>query len=335
MKKLLLCLLVVLCLCGLVGCAEKERPYDILENGGQVTIGIIKYVTAPALDSAQEGIIEALANAGYKDGEKINIIKYAPEGDSTSLTQSCENAVKECDLIFAIATPAAAEVKAKVNKTGLDVPVLFTAVTDPVSTGIVDSLEKVGCNISGTSDLNPVGEQLALISYLSEDAKKVGFLYTASEDNSIVQLNLLKEKAKELNLEVVTKAITNLNELKSATEALVAEDVDVIYLPTDNLVNSAAKTVFDITNKHAIPTICAEDGYVSNGGTVTLSINYKNLGILTGEMAVKILKGEVNDASELPVGKLEEFELKINEEVASKYGIYISDELKDKLNKEN
>ena len=91
-----------------------------------------------------------------------------------------------------------------------------------------------------------------------------------------------------------TRAITNLSELKMATEALVSEGIDVIYLPTDNLVNSASKTVLDITNKNKIPSICAEEGYLSNGGTITLSINYKDLGILTGEMAVKIINGEVN-----------------------------------------
>lgn len=333
MKKIILCLLCVLCLCGLVGCAQKQKPADIIASGGQVKIGIIKYVTAPALDSAQEGIIEALEKAGYKDGEKIKIVKYSPEGDPSTLSQVSEIAVKECDLVFAIATPTVSEVKAKIKKTGLDVPVLFTAVTDPVAKGIVDSLEKTGCNISGTSDLNPVADQLALITDLAPEAKKVGFLYTSSEDNSVVQLNLLKAKAAELNLEVVTRAITNLSELKMATEALVGEGIDVIYLPTDNLVNSAAKTVLDITNKNKIPSICAEEGYLSNGGTITLSINYKDLGKLTGEMAVKILNGEVEDASSLPVGNLTKFELKVNEEEANKYGIIISDAIKEKLNK--
>ena len=181
--------------------------------------------------------------------------------------------------------------------------------------------------------MNPVGDQLALITDLAPEAKKVGYLYTSSEDNSVVQLNLLKAKAKELNLEVVTRAITNLSELKMATEALVSEGIDVIYLPTDNLVNSASKTVLDITNKNKIPSICAEEGYLSNGGTITLSINYKDLGILTGEMAVKIINGEVEDASSLPVGSLTKFELKINEEEANKYGIVISDAIKEKLNK--
>lgn len=333
MKKIMLCLLFLLCLCGLVGCGEKQKPADILASGGQVKIGIIKYVTAPALDSAQEGIIKALEDAGFKDGENIKIVKYAPEADPSTLTQVAELAVKDCDLVFAIATPTVSEVKAKVIKTGLDVPVLFTAVTDPVAKGIVESLEKTGCNISGTSDLNPVADQLALITDLAPEAKKVGFLYTASEDNSIVQLNLLKEKAKELKLEVISKAITNLSELKSATESLVSDGIDVIYLPTDNLVNSAAKTVLDITNKNKIPSICAEEGYLSNGGTITLSINYKDLGYLTGEMAVKILKGEVEDASKLPVGNLTKFELKVNEEEANKYGIKISDAIKEKLNK--
>lgn len=332
MKKIILCLLVMLCLLGLVGCGQKEKPADILKNGGQVTVGIIKYITTPALDNAQNGIIKGLEEAGYKDGEKIIIKTYNPEGDASKLAQICESAVHDCDLIFAIATPVASQVKAEVESTGLDVPVFFTAVTDPVTDSIVASNENPGANISGTSDMNPVADQLDLIKDLAPEAKKVGYLYTSSESNSIIQLNLLKARAEELGLEVVAQSISKITDLQTATEALVSKNIDVIYLPTDNLVNTGAKTVLDITNNKKIPSICAEEGYLSNGGTITLSIDYTELGKVTALMAAKVLNGEVEDASKLAVQKLEEFTLKINLETAEEYGITISDALKAKLN---
>lgn len=332
MKKIILCLLVMVCLLGLVGCGQKEKPADIIKDGRQATVGIIKYITTPALDNAQNGIIQGLEEAGYKDGEKIVIKTYNPEGDASKLSQIVETAVHDCDLIFAIATPVAAAVKAEVESTGLDVPVFFTAVTDPVTDGIVASNENTGANISGTSDMNPVADQLDLISDIAPNAKKVGYLYTSSESNSIIQLNLLKAHADELGLEVVAKSISKITDLKTATEALVAENIDVVYLPTDNLVNTGAKTVLDITNNKKIPSICAEEGYLSNGGTITLSIDYTKLGNVTAKMAAKVLSGEVEDASKLAVQRLEEFNLRVNIETAEEYGIVISDELKAKLN---
>lgn len=326
MKKLLVCLLVLFSMFMLVGCNEKETPFEILQKGEVVNVGIIKYVTTPALDNAETGIIKTLEAGGFKDGENIKIIKYNPEAKASTLSQIVETAIKDCDVIFAIATPVVTQLKEEMEKSGINVPVFFTAVTAPVEDKLVNSKENPGEFITGTSDMNPVADQLALIENFNKDgqkyeAKKIGFLYTATESNSIIQLNLLKEKASQMGFEVVAKSITNANDLKDATEALVAEKVDAIYLPTDNVVNPAAKTVTTITNEAKIPTICAEEGYLSNGGLITLSINYEDLGVLTGEMAVKYFKGEVSTLNELPVGQITEFELHINEAVAAELGI--------------
>ena len=234
-----------------------------------------------------------------------------------------ESAVKDCDIIFAIATPVAAALKAEVEKTGINVPILFTAVTDPVYEKLVDTMTNPGRNISGTTDLNPVADQLALINKMDREIKKIGVIYTSTENNSIVQINLLKAKAQEMGLEVVTKAISNSNDLKDATEALVGQGIDAIYLPTDNIVSEGAKTVLDITNEAKLPSICGEEGFLENGGTITLSINYEKLGKMTGLMAAKLFNNTVKDASSLPVEAITTFELKVNEEKANEIGVKI------------
>lgn len=314
LKKLFVLCLVIVSLCSLVSCKDKKK---------QITI--IQFASATALEEAKDGVIEALAKAGFVDGENVEIVVQNPQGDSSTLALMAQNAVRKSDLIVAIATPAAIAVKNECEKQGSNVPVLFTAVTDPVDSGLVKSNEKPGANITGTNDMNPVAAQVALIKELNPEAKKIGLIYTASEPNSVVQINLAKEEAQKLGIETVVQTVTSLNDIKIMMEALVNSGVDAIYLPTDNNIASAIGTATNVANEKGIPTICGEEGMVSGGGTITLGINYKNLGILTGEMAVEILNGK--NPSEMPVKGLTEFTLVINKKLANQSGIEIPETL--------
>lgn len=314
-KKVISLCLVMLGLFMMVSCDKDEKK----------TITIIQYVSASALDDARAGVIEALTEAGFVDGENVEIVVQNPQADSATLTMMAESAVRKSDLIVCIATPVAIAVKAECELQGSNVPVLFTAVTDPVASGLVASNEAPGANITGTNDMNPVKEQIELLKELNPDAKKIGVIYTSSEPNSVIQVNIAKEVAKTLNIEVVEQTITTINDIQTMVSSLTRSGVDAIYLPTDNNVASAIATVTDITNEAGIPTICGEEGMITGGGTITLGINYKNLGKITGEMAVEVLNGA--DVASMSVKGLTNFTLVINKKAAEKANITIHEAL--------
>ena len=321
-KRLFGLFLVMVMMFIMVGCKKVEYR-----------IGIVQYVSAGALDSAREGIIEALEKGGFKDDKNIRIKVYNPQAKQEDLAIMAEQAIEENDIVFAIATPVALVLKAEAEKQGKDIPILFTAVTDPVASGIVADDTKPGGNISGTSDMNPVADQIALAKELGIDVKKIGMVFTSSESNSIVQARLASTKCAELGITLVQRQITSSNDLENAVKDLVEnEKVDVMYIPTDNIVADNMSTVAKVCNDNGVITICGEEGLVNAGGIITLGINYKDLGVLTGEMAVKILKNEAK-VGDLPVGKLTNFELVINKAKATEANITLPEALLKKADR--
>ena len=316
-----LLVLAIMCLI-MVGCKKVEFK-----------IGIVQYVSAGALDSAREGIEEALKKGGFENGKNVKITVYNPQANQADLATMAEQAIQDNDLVFAIATPVALVLKAEAEKQGSDIPILFTAVTDPVASGIVSSATKPGGNISGTNDMNPVADQIALAKELGIEVKKIGMVFTSSESNSLIQANLADAKCKELGIELVQRQISSVNDLQGAVTDLVEnEHVDVMYIPTDNIVADNMSTVARICNDNQVITICGEEGLVNAGGIITLGINYKDLGVLTGEMAVKVLKNEAK-VGDLAVAGLTRFELVINTTKAAEAGITIPQALLDKANR--
>lgn len=314
LKNLFSLCLVLFCCFMIVSCKKKTK-----------VITIIQYASANALEDAKNGVIEALNNAGFIDGDNVEIVVQNPQGDANTLALIAQNAVRKSDLIVAIATPAALAVKNECEKQGSDVPVLFTAVTDPVASGLVASNEKPESNITGTNDMNPVSEQIALLKELNPNATKLGIIYTSSEPNSVIQVNLAIEKAKSIGIETVVQTVTSLNDIKTMMMALANSGVDAIYLPTDNNISSAITTATEVANENKIPTICGEEGMITGGGTITLGINYKNLGIITGQMGVEILNGK--SVSDIPVQGLTNFTLVINKKEADDANIIIPEAL--------
>ena len=321
-KRLFSLVFIMVMMLIMVGCKKVE-----------FRIGIVQYVSAGALDSAREGIEEALKDGGFVNGKNVKITVYNPQAKSEDLATMAEQAIQDNDLVFAIATPVALVLKAEAEKQGSDIPILFTAVTDPVASGIIASATKPGGNISGTSDMNPVADQIALAKELGITVNKVGIVFTSSESNSLIQANLADAKCKELGFTLVQRQISTVNDLQSAVTDLVEnEKVDVMYIPTDNIVADNMNTVATICNNNKVITICGEEGLVNAGGIVTLGINYKELGKLTGEMAVKVLKGEAK-VGDLAVATLTKFELVINKKVATEAGITLPEALLAKANR--
>ncbi|MCE5236373.1 MAG: ABC transporter substrate-binding protein [Clostridiaceae bacterium] len=287
-----------------------------------LTIGILQYVTHNALDAAREGFIKALADNGFTEGVNVTFDVQNAQADTNNLSTMSNRFVNnKVDLVLAIATPAAQSI-ASLTTT---IPVLFTAVTDPVDARLVASAEAPGGNVTGTNDMNPIAEQFDLLVKLVPEAKTVGILYTSSEDNSVLQAAIAKAEAEKRGLSVVEQTVTNANDVQQAAQSLVGK-CDAVYIPTDNTLASAIPTIGAVAEEAKIPLICGEANMVLGGGLATLGINYYNLGYQTGEMAVRVLNGE--STATMPVESLKEFDFTINGNVADAIGVTIPEDLK-------
>jgi putative ABC transport system substrate-binding protein len=281
----LLLLLTVITGCG--GVSSNTAGQDTGE-ADQVKLGIIQVADHPALDAARQGFLDVMAANGYMEGDNLDVNFGNAQGDRTVLKTIAKDLVaSECDLILAIATDSAQAVAAETT----EIPILFTAVTDPVAAQLVDSNEKPGTNVTGTNDMNPVAEQIELSQILAPEGKRIGVVYNAGEVNSVVQVDMVKEAALKMGLEVVEATVSNTSEVMQATQSLVGR-VDAIYLPTDNTVSSSVESVIKVAKTNALPVIAGEAGMVERGAIATIGINYEKLGKQTAEMALRILKGE-------------------------------------------
>ncbi|MGI6571023.1 MAG: ABC transporter substrate-binding protein [Caldicoprobacterales bacterium] len=305
------------------GCASQTGA-DKQGGTKNYNIGIIQYAEHVALDSAREGFVDALKDNGYVDGENITLDIQNAQADPSNLSTISDRFVSNnCDLILAIATSAAQAIAGKTT----EIPILATAITDFVEARLVDSNEAPGGNVSGTSDMNPVKEQIDLLVRLAPEAKTIGVIYTSSEPNSVVQARIAKEAVEKLDLNFAEVTITNSNDVQQAVQSLV-EKCDAIYIPTDNILASAMPTVYGATAKTKTPVVCGEIGMVENGGLASYGINYYDLGYQTGEMAVSILKGEAKPA-DMPVQTASKYHYAVNGTIAQEFGIAVPEDLQE------
>ena len=301
----------------LAGCSSDDGGNGASGNGGSdgdsYKIGINQLVQHPALDSATAGFQAAFDDAG------VNVdwdVQNANGEQATAQTISQQFASANLDMVLAVATPAAQATVQSIQ----DVPVLFTAVTDPVSAELVDSMEEPGANVTGTSDAAPIEEQLDLLKELVPDAERIGIVYASGEVNSQVQVDEAKEAAEPRGLEIVTQTVTNVTEIPQAVEAI--GDVDAFYVPTDNMVVSGIASLVQAAEASQTPVIAAEAGTVEGGAVATLGIDYEALGRQTGEMALRILE-EGEDPATMAVETAAEFTYMVNEEAAERQGVEI------------
>lgn len=280
-------------------------------------IGVIQLVQHTALDASNEGFFAALDDAGIKyEADQQNA-----SGEQANCLTIAEKLVNDGnDLILAIATPAAQAVAGVTE----DIPILLTAVTDPADSGLVEDNEKPGGNVSGTSDLTPVSEQIELLHDLLPEAETVGLLYCSAESNSELQIAMAKEACDELGLKYEEYTVPGSNEIQTVVESMVGK-VDALYIPTDNTIAAGMATVAMVANDNGIPSIVGEEGMVEAGGLATYGIDYYQLGYMAGEQAVEILVNGA-DISEMPIGYLpaERCELTVNKTTAETLGIDIS-----------
>ena len=282
-------------------------------------IGISQFITHQSLDATREGFVDELAKQGYVEGKNIEIDFQNAQGEQRNLKTISQQLAESSDVVLAIATPSAQSLANTTQTT----PVIFSAVTDPVSAKLVESREHPGGNVTGTSDQSSdaISTQINLIKKVLPKAKTIGILYTQSEPNSVVQKNEAKRLLEEKGFTVVEKTILDSNNVKAAADSLMAE-VDMVFVPTDNIISSTMETVKQVSIKHKVPVFGGSTEMVAVGGLYNYGTNYEELGRQTARMLVRILKGEKPDniAVELP----EKLELHTNQEIATALGIDIS-----------
>jgi putative ABC transport system substrate-binding protein len=294
--------------------------FNCQQKKSDIRIGIISVIEHPALNLVRDGFKESLSKAGYKD----IFYDYKNAKGSTQNALQIVSTFKGNDykMILCIGTPVA-KVAAENIK---DIPILFAAVTDPVGAQIVSSLEKPGANISGTSDMNPVRDQILLIREIVKNASKVGFLYNPGESNSVSILKIAREEAKKIGMEIIEGTANNTNNVQSAVASLVGR-VDSILMPTDNTFAAAEDVIIEVCKKNKIPYFSTGAEAVNKGGAVAaLCVNYYNLGRQTGEMAIKILKGAAT--SDMPVEFQKDYDLVVSEKAAKDIGVEIPESVK-------
>lgn len=255
-------------------------------------IGISQFAEHPALDAVRQGFEDELKELGVN----VNIDYKNSQGDTGTAGMIAQKFVADKkDLIFAIATPSAQAAKQATDS----IPVLFSAVTDPVSAQLVDSFEKVGGNLTGTSDAAPVDKQMKLFKELKPEIKKVAIIYNTSEANSEIQIAKAKEIGEELGIEIVPVGVNNINDIPQAVNSVVRK-VDGFYTITDNIVASAINLISKAAIKNKKITIAAEEAHVQGGILMTDGLSYYEIGRQTGVMAKKILVDKVS-TEDIPV----------------------------------
>lgn len=282
-------------------------------------IGISQFITHQSLDATREGFVDELAKQGYVEGKNIEIDLQNAQGEQRNLKTISQQLAESSDVVLAIATPSAQSLANTTQTT----PVIFSAVTDPVSAKLVESREHPGGNVTGTSDQSSdaISTQINLIKKVLPKAKTIGILYTQSEPNSVVQKDEAKRLLEEKGFTVVEKTILDSNNVKAAAESLMAE-VDMVFVPTDNIISSTMETVKQVSIKHKVPVFGGSTEMIAVGGLYNYGTNYEELGRQTARMLIRVLKGEKpeNIAVELP----EKLELHTNQEMADTLGIDIS-----------
>ena len=282
-------------------------------------IGISQFITHQSLDATREGFVDELAKQGYVEGKNIEIDLQNAQGEQRNLKTISQQLAESSDVVLAIATPSAQSLANTTQTT----PVIFSAVTDPVSAKLVESREHPGGNVTGTSDQSSdaISTQINLIKKVLPKAKTIGILYTQSEPNSVVQKDEAKRLLEEKGFTVVEKTILDSNNVKAAAESLMAE-VDMVFVPTDNIISSTMETVKQVSIKHKVPVFGGSTEMIAVGGLYNYGTNYEELGRQTARMLIRVLKGErpENIAVELP----EKLELHTNQEMADALGIDIS-----------
>ena len=304
-----------------VSAQDEDTAAAAVAEANFVKIGILQFAPHASLDNCYEGIIEGLKNTGFIDGISATIEFVNGMGEIETNNLAAAGFVsKNYDMIIAIATPSA--VAAYAAARDAQIPVVFSAVSDPVGAGLVRSLDFPDTGATGTTDTLNFDGQLKMIRAFLPEAKTIGVLYTTSEANSISQIESLTEAAKDYDFEIKTVGITDASEVAMGAAQLIAEKIDVMNNVTDNNVVNNFSVVTNATDPAGIPVFGSEIEQVARYGCVASeSLDYVALGILTGEMAGEILKGE--DVMTMPVRVVKDSFPVYNSEIMSKFELQL------------
>ena len=314
MKKVIALIIVLAMLLSLAACSEKTN--NSASNTGAdktFTIGICQLVQHPALDAATQGFIDAVTKAL---GDKVTFLNTNGSGDQANCTTIVNGFVSQkVDMIMANATPALTAAASATK----DIPILGTSITEyGTALDLKNYSGVVGGNISGTSDLADLAQQAAMIKEWFPNAKKVGIIFCSSEANSRYQVDVVKKHLTDAGITVTEFAFTDSNDVTSVTQKACSES-DVIYIPTDNVAASNTEAIANVVIPAKVPVVAGEENLCKGCGVCTLSIDYYDLGVTTGEMAVKILTGGA-DISKMAV-EYAPTTKKFNAEICTKLGI--------------
>ena len=290
----------------------------------KVKVGVLQLLSHPALDQIYKGLEDGLVKEGYTVGKNLQLDLQNAQGDQSNLVSMGQKLVSDNNnLLVGITTPATLSLS---NATK-DKPIIMAGITYPVEAGLIKSENNPGNNITGVSDRTPIKQQLEVMKQILPKMKKVGILYTASEDNSVKQAQEAEKLAKELGLEVKVSTVANTNDIQQVTETLAAE-TDAIFVPIDNTIASAMATVVKVTDAKKVPVFPSSDTMVTDGGLLGIGVDQYKIGIETAKVIAKVLKGA--DTKTMPIVLANEGVIYLNEAKAKQLGIEIPQDIKDK-----
>lgn len=294
-------------------CAPKQ-------NKTSITIGLLQLVEHPSLDEIRTAFTAQLEKDAKANGLDIVIDYQNGQGDPTIINSICQKFVgNKVSLIVAIATPAAQGAANAI--TGTDIPLVFSAVTDPVAAGLVENLQAPEGNITGTSDAIPVEDIFKLALELTPNIKTVGTVYSTSEANSKVVVQAAKEYLEKNGMELVESAVTSVGEVQTAIQGLKGK-CDAVFIPIDNTVATAMETLSQEAIAMKMPVYAAADSLVNDGALASYGVNYTELGQKTAEMSLKVLQGA--KISDIPVEVMKNNSVTVNSETAQAIGVDVS-----------
>ena len=296
----------------LTGCGEDKKAE------APKTIGIVQLVEHDALDAANRGITDALKERGVT----MEIDRQNAQADQSNLRNIAQRFVSHnYPLIFAIATPAAQTVANATSTT----PIVATAVTDFAVAKLVKDNAKPGTNVTGSSDMNPIAAQTELLLKLVPNAKTVGTIYNSSEINSQLQIDILRKELEKHGVALAEATISSVNDIQQAAQSLVGK-VDVMYVPTDNVVASSMPTLYRVTQAAKLAVVAGEAGMVKSGATATVAVDYYNLGKIAGNMGADILEGKAKP-QDMPIRYQTEFKVVLNEPIVKELGLTVPEDV--------
>lgn len=296
-------------------------------GAAEVTVAVTAIVEHPALDAVRDGIRDELEANGYKAGGNLEFIYESAQGSPATAAQIARKFIGEKpDVIVAIATPSAQAAVAATT----DIPVVFSAVTDPLGAKLISNAEKPGGNVTGLSDMSPIAQHLDLIKEITPAATRIGVAYNPGEANAVSLVDLLKSEAPGKGMSIVTASAPKSSDVLAAARSLVGK-VDAIYVPTDNTIVTALESVIKVGIDNGIPVFSGDTDSVKRGTIAALGFNYYDIGRQTGKVVLRILNGE--NPGDIPVRTADGTDLFVNPAAAKKMGVSIPRSLLDRATK--